>query len=61
MDYYIAEVLPKPPLTAFRRENNIGEYIIRVKEERYIMQQVMSSMSLYNGRERAEITQPVKW
>ena len=39
-DQYTAEVFPEP-------ENNIGEYLIK-------MQQAMSSMSFYNGRERGE-------
>ena len=30
-DQYIAEVFPEPPLTAFRRQKNIGEYLIRAK------------------------------
>ena len=30
-DQYIAEVFPEPPLTAFRRHKNIGEYFIRAK------------------------------
>jgi hypothetical protein len=28
---YVAEVFPEPPLTAFRRQTNIGEYLIRAK------------------------------
>ena len=31
MDQYVAEVFPEPPLAAFRRQTNIGEYLIRAK------------------------------
>ena len=31
MDPYIYKVFPEPPLTAFRRQKNIGEYLIRAK------------------------------
>jgi hypothetical protein len=30
-DQYIAKVFPKPPLLAFRKQKNIGEYLIRAK------------------------------
>ena len=30
-DPYLAEVFPQPPLTAFKRQNNIKDYIIRAK------------------------------
>ena len=30
-DQNIAEVFPEPPITAFRRQKNIGEYLIRAK------------------------------
>jgi hypothetical protein len=30
-DQYVAEVFPEPPLTAFRRQKNIREYLIRAK------------------------------
>ena len=30
-DQYMTEVFPEPPLTAFRRQKNIGEYLTRAK------------------------------
>ena len=68
-DQCTAQVFPEPPLTAFRRQKNIGEYLIRGKvpqpisrskrdiKRNYKMQQVMSRVETDNFTWK--ITQPV--
>ena len=53
-DNYLAEVFPQPPLTAFRRQNNLRDYLIRAKvpkQRSHHPQRKMNGMKKCNTNE----------